>query len=170
MRRLFILLLSFTALTITAQNLKNKYSSRIADDGGIYFIHPVKGFKGTNIKSDLVFDMTYFTTSDSVTFNFTYYDDIASPVDSIEFIDDTNTKLFSADMIFLEPHKKNKWAHRVTSRIPYIFIEDQFRKDKPFILRILLGENAYIFEMKEKEWKKQAPVINKILQVISLNK
>ena len=167
---LFLYLGIFLLSPVSAQDISKKYSSMTGAEGNVYFIHPNKGFKSPEIKDQLEYDITYVTSGDSVTFNFTFYNDQASPVDSIGIISENQPAFFPAGMIYLDAHKKDNWKHRVTSRIPYDYIVTLYNQSYPYQIEVFSKGNKFTFEMKEKEWEKQSKVIKKIFDVIDLNK
>lgn len=171
MKRILLFILSgICCLAISAQDIKKKYSSMTGTDGSVYFIHPFKGFKSSTIKSDMEYDITYPTFRDSVTYNFTFYNQQASPVDSVALITTDKSLTLPASMIFIDVHKKDSWKHRVTVQIPYSFITELYRQATPYTLKIYSKENEYLFEVKDKDWKNQSAIVSKIFQLIDLNK
>lgn len=140
------------------------------DEGTVYFIHPQKGFKDMLTGRDLVYDITYLTNRDSATYNFTFYHKIASPVDSVSFTSNNGLMILPAGMLFIEPYKKDLWKHRVTVKIPNQYIEGLYENTEPYNIRLYSGNNKYEFVMKQKQWKEQSLIVNKIFQLILINK
>lgn len=163
---LFCTILLLCSNFIFGQNIKNKYSSHSNEQGTVYFIYPMKGLKNKDIPSNLEYDLTYNSATDSVTYNFTFYNKVVSPVESIYF--DNPDQKFEAEMLFVEPHK-NDWKLRVSVKLPFEFVKVIYSSKTSYKLFLNTEKGIYEFNQSEKSWQKQADIINKIFDVIKYN-
>lgn len=151
---------------VFAQNIKNKYSFHSGENGSVYFVHPIKALKNESIPSDLEYDLTYNSATDSVTYNFTFFNKIVSTVESISF--NNEPQKFEASMLFVDPHK-NSWKLRATVKLPFEYIKNIYNNTKPYTLMINTNKAEYRFSQNEKNWQKQSAIVNKIFEVIKYN-
>ncbi|NDW18886.1 hypothetical protein D0T53_08165 [Dysgonomonas sp. 216] len=165
---LYSIILLCATINISAQDISKKYLSRIHNDGYLYFIYPMEGFStnDTKAKKDMVFDITYLTTRDSVTYNFTYYTKEASPTDSVFILLPDNERSYvESTMFYVEPKRKN-WEQRASLSIPAEFLNKMYENDLPYKVLVHSKGNSYLYTMKEKDWKKQSAIVRKILESI----
>ena len=163
----FVFLL--VAQSAAAQKLKKYYTSSIESKGAIYYIFPLKGFKNTTSNSSFVYDITYLASNDSATVNFSYFDKNALVLDSMCFTHkDQTCSMQPIKKIFIES-KKSKWHYRYTTKIAFADLKIFF--GVPSNPQISLHSNKGRLQLNEKSrtWKKQAAVITRILELISLN-
>lgn len=166
---LFIVGFLFCSGSISAQNIKGKYSSRSGDEGALYFIHPLDGYKGLNISSKLVYDVTYLSYKDSVTYNFTFENKFVHLIDSVQFSLESKKISVPSEILFMEPDKKNNWIYRISSKIEKTDFHELYQSEQPYRISIFTFGKELIFEIKEKDWQKQSVIVNKILTIIKYN-
>ena len=131
----------------------------------LYFILPQSGFKNNKFNSKFIYDITYLTTNDSVTLNFSYYDKSNRDIDSIMFMCDNSEITSNTEKIFVET-KKKKWHYRYSTQILFTDLNNFYSKpDNP---KIILYSDQEIVELyiKTKHWEKQSSIIRKILTLI----
>lgn len=161
----FFILCSFSVLS---QNVKNKYTSHRTENGSVFFIYPQKGFESKNISEKLEYDITYLSSSDSVTYNFTFVNTVASPVDSVSFKVNERTLTAAAEMLFVSP-QKNKWKHRVSVRIPQGDIKELYNQAVPYNLLLHSAKGDIQFDISQKKWDEHKSIVNKIFEIIKYN-
>lgn len=165
-----ILCLSFVFSTmLLSQNIEKSYTSSVRGEETVYFIYPMKKFKSINAPKELEYDITYNHTQDSITYNFTFfYKEPFSCETVLLKNDDTNINV-SAKMLFIEP-KKDLWIHRVSLKIPYDTFKTFYSSSSPYEIIVNKGTENITFNIKSKDWDKQASIFKRIMQVIELNK
>lgn len=156
---------------INAQKINKKYSSYSNEAGTVYFVHPQKGFKSTELPKDLEYDLTYVSTTDSVTFNCTYFSkENAIKADSMALVSSTGNRISSStEMFFMDTYKGNQWRNRASSKFIATDIVPFYNSQTPFQVIVYSGSKQYTFIMKQGEWNKQMPIVKKIFNLIELN-
>lgn len=157
----------FLILTLNAngQNISKHYTSSIQSNGMLYFILPQSGFKNNKVNSTFIYDITYLTTNDSVTLNFSYYDKSNRDIDSIMFMRDNSEITSNTEKIFVET-KKKKWHYRYSTQILFTDLNNFYSKpDNPKII-LYSGQEIVELYIKTKHWEKQSAIIRKILTLI----
>lgn len=154
---------------VNGQNISKHYTSSLQSNGMLYFILPQSGFKNNKINSTFIYDITYLTTNDSLTLNFSYYDKSNRDIDSIMFMCDTSQITCSTEKIFVET-KKQKWHYRYSTQILFTDLNNFYSQTaNPKI--ILYSEQEIVeLHIKAKHWEKQSSVARKILTLIKHNK
>lgn len=167
-RHLFFVSLLLLTSTINGQNISKYYTSSLQGNGTLYFIFPQSGFNNNKINSKLIFDITYLTTNDTVTLNFSYFDKSNRDIDSVVFIGDNKKYSSSVKKIFIET-KKRKWHYRYSSKILFTDLNIFFiQSDKPKII-LYTQQGVVELTIKARIWKKQSSVTKKILTLIKYN-
>lgn len=172
MKYLYSLILLFLSISVSSQDIKNKYSFRTTDEGSIIFIYPLEGFECNELKKNkkLIYDITHVSNKDSVTINCTYYNENASPADSVFiYFDDKDKTDISFSMIFVQPYKKNYWQQRVSLKISKHLFSDLYKASVPFKIRICSKGHDYLYTIKTKDWIRQTALVNKIMQIAEYN-
>ncbi len=152
-----------------AQKIKKCYVSSIQQKGTLYFIRPQKGFKNKSYGSSFVYDMTCFSSSDSVTLNFSYFDKNNRALDSLCLIGQSKKITALVSKIFVET-KKTKWHYRFTSRILFSDLEIFFNENEIGTMALIDKKNTIPLYASKKRWKKNAAINAKIFQLIRYNK
>ena len=82
------LFLTFLLLSgwLYSQRLSNYYSSFPQENGTLYFLKTDHKFAGPNNKTTLKFDITYLSTGDSATLNFSYFDNKLQKIEQLTFV------------------------------------------------------------------------------------
>lgn len=154
---------------VSAQKIKNHYVSSMQQKGTLYFIRPQKGFKNQELGSRFLYDITCFSATDSVTFNFSYFDKNVRNLDSIYLL--TGSKKFSAPVarIFVET-KKSSWHYRFTARFALNDIQAFFNEKERGTITLVDRSTPIPLRTNKKKWKKYAAINTKIIQLIRYNK
>lgn len=167
-RHLFFVSLLFLTGTINGQNISKFYNSSLQGNGTLYFIFPQSGFHNNKIKSKLTYDITYLTSSDSATLNFSYFDKLDRTIDSVTFI--SNSQKFSSSIkkIFIET-KKTKWHYRYSTNILFTDLNIFFNQADNAKIILHTQQGMVELSIKTKTWKKQSSVTKRILTLIKHN-
>jgi len=167
-RQVFFVLLLLMTSTIYGQNISKHYTSSLQEKGTLYFILPQSGFENKNIKSNLVYDITYSTKNDTVIFNFSYFDKMKRTLDSVALVNVNQRFSSIANKIFIET-KKSEWHYRYSSK--FLFTNINIFFNQPGNPKIILYTEQGMVELKIKTkiWKKQSSVTKKILTLIKYN-
>ncbi|MCC8088305.1 MAG: hypothetical protein LIO79_03445 [Rikenellaceae bacterium] len=172
MRISLLFLLIIGCLSGSSQKINRDYSFLKQQNGNLYFIHPMNGFKSSdkNIKKDMEYDMTYLTATDSVSFIFSVYTYEVAKLDSLRIIDVNGAEIYSTgvEMIYVKPRKKY-WIQRAGITVPYELLSDLYKKDEPYSIVLHGGESEIIYKMAQGKWRSQSDMVNKIFDVIEYN-
>lgn len=163
---LFFLLLFSSA--VKSQNISKHYKSSVEPKGVLYFILPQKGFENNKLNSEFTYDITYLTTNNVATLNFSYYDKAERIIDSVKFI--SGSQKFSANTrkIFVDT-KKSKWHYRYSAECLYSDLCSFFNPENQAKIILYTGQGAVELSIKQKTWKKQSSTTAKILSLIKQN-
>ena len=167
---LFTLLLA-TVFSASAQNLRKKYTSTTGEQGSVYFIYPQDGFTCGELGSnkELVYDITYVTFKDSVTYNFTYRNKQANPVDSVQLrLPSGRTETIVHERLFVEPVKSH-WAHRISLYIPKPCFRELYASEQPYEVLLYTPAGVFNYTIRQNKWNEQRNIVNGVLQVIDYN-
>lgn len=169
--RPFILLILLTVIcsTANAQKISKYFTSSMQDNGVLYFIEPKQEFKSDNENCKLFYDLTYLTTNDTVTFNFTYSDENLREIDRIDLISDDKKISSSTNKIFIES-KKDVWNHRYSAKFLFEDLDSVFQQDSRSSILINYNGQSVLLETQQKRWEKQSEILSKILLMIKANK
>lgn len=168
-RFLMYFALLFLVTPIQGKNISKYYISSMQENGILYFILPQKGFEDKKSGSSLIYDITYLTTKDSVTFNFSYLDKSEKAIDSIALIYEDKQIRSLVQKIFIET-KKEKWNYRYSSNFSYTDIVHFFNQKGNGKIRLYTQQEEVNLCIGKKKWGKISEVTNKILKLISYNK
>lgn len=166
---LFFIFLIATVGVTNAQKLSKYYTSSMQENGVLYFVEPKQEFKNNKENSKFTYDLTYLTTKDTVSLNFTYLDNTFRVIDSISIIQGNKRISSDAGKIFIETHKKF-WKHRYSSNFLFNDINLLFQQEKSPTVVIYYENNSTQLGIKKSKWIKQSAVISKILMLIKANK
>jgi hypothetical protein len=155
--------------TSYAQKISRYYVSSIQSNGTIYFVVPQKGFKNNDMNCNLVYDLTYLSSGDTVLFNFSYFDKSQRQIDSISFCFDNSKCTSKTGKIFVET-KGNMWHYRYTSKISFKDLNTFYNQQSQPKLLLYTQQGEIKLNMTKSRWKTQATRIQKILTLIAYNK
>lgn len=169
-------LLLFTCLffisSAWAQKINKDYLFYPQNGGNLYFILPQKGFKSIDKtdKNGLVYDITYLTSNDSLTFSFTYVNEEICKPEKITILTANNKLLYQgeAQMLFVQPRKKD-WEHRGSFKVPFDKAVEFYVEEEPYQLQIHTNRKDILFQIVANKWKKQRYLINRIFEVMKNN-
>lgn len=159
----------FLSSQLYCQKINKYYSALNQETYILYYIYPLKVFVSEEDKSDFIFDITSLTSSDSAAINFTYFRNKVASSDSISFITDQKKITLPTTKIYLEVQKKNIWSHRFTCKTEFNQLIPLFSSTTPSI-EIFSGDQVFKYQANIRKWKKDAPIVKSILQMINENK
>jgi|SRR5690625_988806 len=164
----FYLLLSFfiSFSFLQAQNINKHFISAQQEEGNLYFVFAQKGFKKK--KLNLTYDLTYLSSKDSITFNFSVKHHSVLKIDSIGLENEDLLLKEASKKLFIETKRRN-WQHRYTSAFSFSDLEKFYEGSFPQMILYTSGEEIKL-DISKSKWKKQSSIIRKILQLIELNK
>ncbi len=158
------------ATTAAAQKIRDRYVSRIEEDGTIYHTLPQTLFAHRQY-GDLTFDITYKTRRPErrATVNFTCSLPGAAPVDSARFTAGEVAFGGPVEKLFVEPGKR-EWTHRYTLSTPvdplFVFFDETAQPARVTLYR---GGESAVYEAKRPAWRSFAPAGHKIFETIRYN-
>ena len=161
-----ILLLSTSFYAIS---IEDRYVMRVVNDGQLYFILPYEIPSSAYRTKAAMADITYLTTTDSVTMNVSVWGKDVLKADSILLITEDDRVVCDFQTFFIEMDGK-LWLHRYSLRYPYADLCRLYSSPSPFILRIYAESKEVQYTYLAKAWKKESVWMNQILQMIMSNK
>ena len=151
------------------QKLTKSYTSAILDSGILYFIFPLDDFQEREEKSRLIFDISYLTSRDSATVNFSYFLSSAHPADSLTLRSGDHVSTCPARKLFMDIENHQKWHHRFTATIHLTDLAHFFQSPFPPEIIIATQDDHLIYRIRKNHWKKQGSIISSIIQIIQAN-
>jgi|SRR5690625_3785580 len=165
-----LLFLSFLLLSnnIYSQDISKHYTSSTQEDGTLYYVLPQKGFKNNKIKSELIYDLTYLTSNETILLNFSYFDKSERKVDSIALFYNNQKATNQVKTLFVKADKK-QWHYRYSSELKFVDMDDFLNQtSKPKIILYTQDEPIELL-IKQRAWKKQSSILKKISTMIKYN-
>ncbi len=171
MKKIFIFtLLIFTAF-VQAKDLSDYFRMMPRQNDLLYFIKPIELSNAERGKEYAEFDITYITSLDSATVNMSIYTPSMLETDSIVL---HGANIYESipkfEIFFVEPEKKLGWVHRYSCLIPFITLQKLYTSETPWELRIYSKGSKLTFQQTMREWEDEADRMNKIINVIRVNK
>jgi hypothetical protein len=164
-------MLVLTANRLSAQAPSKYYVSALQPAGILYFVLPQTNFINPDTKKDFVMDVTYLNSMDTATVNFTYFDNFDREIMGLEKICiayDRWQYQTSVKRIYVDTEKK-QLRYRYTFKIPFNQLV-LFYKAKAPVITITTDLSRSIQIRTVKQWGKNYPVNNQIIQIIQKNK
>lgn len=167
---LFLIVALLACSSLNAQKLSKYYTSKVQEKGELYFLFPHYGFCNRAADSELEYDLTYLTSQDSVTLNFSYIDEHRRSLKSMTFVYAGKKLSNKVHRIFVDS-KKKKWHYRYSTRFSYADLDQLFSQKN--IPSIILGDSKsgdIKLQIKKGKWEKQALIAAKIFELINYNR
>ena len=161
---LMVLICSLPIATF-GQKLSKYYSSRNQEGGNLYFIYPFEDFKNKADGSDFVFDITHRAGTDFATINFTFFSADPLPADSLKISASQVLVSEKAEKLFID-YAKEHWQHRYSIKIDFSELMAIFKTQSQPAIEVISDSIKLVYGVKEKDWKKYADAVNKILYII----
>lgn len=170
MRKLFLLFFFFvSAFAIFAAKLENRYIMKSHKDGQLYFILPYDiPAEEKNIKN-LSADITYLTSSDSVTMNISVWNENELNTDSIVLVGEEYISITDFKTFFIEKDGK-LWLHRYSFRISLEDLVALYSNQLSFALDVHSEKQTIRYLYPIKKWKSEQEWMSQILYIIKRNK
>ncbi len=153
---------------LQAQKIDKHYTSSIQENGTLYFIKTIEGYKNAPKKTSLSFDITYLSSTDSAILNFTYLSNQISQIDSISFIHGNTSTNSVSSKLFIEAEKLN-WEHRYSSKFSFSDIDLIFKSESPAKMRLFYENESMELVISEKTWSKKSEILRRIISMIKAN-
>jgi len=169
---LAIILLIFLlphSLTVSGQKLSNYYTTALLDSGMLYFVFPLDDFQEEDAKSRLIFDISYLSSRDSATVNFSYFYSSVNPAGSLTFQSGDKVTVCPVIKLFIDLENQQKWHHRYTTTIHMSDLASFFRTVLPPEIIITTNDDPLTYRIRKNHWQKQGKIISAILQMIEAN-
>lgn len=156
------------SLDSMCQTLENRYRSHLTSDGITYFFCPKKIGK-TQVIDKFNFDMTYNTTNDTVTINFTIISHMPVTVYSIA-LQNGDGMLYKGNglLTFYRDVRDRKYETRTTSKFSLDRIRNVFSKTAPLSFYVYLSEGIVgTASYSKSQWKRERRQITQIMDLIN---
>lgn len=155
----------------SGQDISKQYTFSYQQDGILYFINPQGDWENKKENAELVYDITYHTMRDSLVFNFSCLSKQNLSPKIITIIIGNDSIISTVDKIFIET-RKSKFHYRYSAKFSFeeFYNMIQTDSDSPHILLSLDQENPLILSINGSKWLKQSYVLQKIFNLIALNK
>jgi hypothetical protein len=169
LRPFFLFLLGiFILLPTQAQRISKYYNSSIQENGLLYFIEPPQEFVSSDGESSLLFDITYLTTDDSATLNFTFIDAAIQKIDSIHFHQPSSHLGSPARKIFVESYK-GIWKHRYSASFSFEELNAFFTQIEEIGASLTFEKGKIELQPAKRKWEKHALILSRVLAMIEAN-
>ena len=173
-RGLYLAIISFlviftTSFTVSGQKISKYYTAALIDSGTLYFIFPLDDFLDDVSKNRLIFDISYLSSRDSATVNFSYFLSSAHPAKALTFKAGDRVTECTPMKLFMDVENHQKWHHRFTTTIHLSDLEQFFQSVMPPEIIIATDDSLYTYRIKKHHWKKQGSIVMSILQMIGAN-
>lgn len=170
MRRKILLLLGLCVCALSyAVKIEDRYVMKTFDGGQIYFIEPFEVPGVAKQAKPMSADITYLTTSDSVTMNISVWTLQELSADSI-VLEGSERMTFTEFQTFFIEREKKWWLHRYSFRYPLSVLNNLYAQSVPFTLSVYSHGQAYEYAYTAKAWPKERDWLTQILHIIATNK
>ena len=170
MKKGILCLLSFLfSLIAYAEKLEDRYVMKTIDNGQLYFVVPYDIPSLTANTKALSADITYLTSSDSVTMNLSVWFIDELMTDSIVLTGATQFVIRDFKTFFIEKDRK-LWIHRYSLQYPMASLAMLYADANPFTIDVCFGSQRITYGYSSKQWKKEQEWMNQIIHIIATNK
>lgn len=153
------------AIDSSAQTIRQRYSSRLTQDGICYFFRKVELSKLENIDK-FVYDMTYLDWNDSVAINFTIHSSIPNAPKVTNIKSGENSFICDKTERYFVDVTNNGYIIRSSAKYHKNDLDKiVFSKDKP-IFCFQLGNTEASATYSDSAWKKDSKKLQSILNLI----
>jgi hypothetical protein len=152
---------------LSAQKISKYYTSSLQSNGTLYFIFEQSGFKSGS--DDFLYDITYLSTAENATFNFSYFDKAEYEFEKIGWVIKADTLVLPLKKIFIET-KKNKWHYRYSAYPVFSMLTNFFNQSEPPAIILFSKKNNISLCIAKSKWKKTSSITKKIFTLINHNK
>lgn len=156
------------SIVTSAQKISKFYTSSLQANGMLYFFKPQKGFAGSGSHGKLINDVTLFAKSDSLTFNFSYFDKTALQLEQISFVSATHTITVPLQKLYVET-KKNNWHYRYSARLLQKSLQLFYASDKIPGIILQTNQGEILLSVSKRQWQKIAGRNRRLFTLVALN-
>lgn len=168
-RYLLVLFMLLNVSMAFAQSAEGRYSSRLTQDGAIYFIMPHSIKDLSHIKK-FEYDITLLNWTDSATVNFTFESDLMSLPENFSLKSGDKTYPCSSySPLFIDIRKKH-YEIRITSKFLVSDIETIFSAPWPPVFSFTQGQTDVRATYKQKAWDKDRKKLSDIIHLFKYSK
>lgn len=161
-----ILLISLSGY---AQSAEGRYSSRMTQDGTLFFIMPQKLGRCEGLRN-FEYDMTLLNWSDSMTINFTFESPMMVKPEDLKIISDSCVFECNSYKLLFTDVKKERYEIRVTSKYPVSVFESILKTLTPPVFSFSQDGVVRTASYKESSWRKERKKFNDIFQIYLYSK
>ena len=164
-------LILFVVLSGVSQNISKQYIVSQQEDGLLYFIDSQEGWNNKKVKAELIYDITYNTSNDSLVFNFSLLTKQNIYPEGICVINGSDSLSNQVNKIYIDT-QKSKYHYRYTT----IFTFDDFYTlikhgtSRALIIIYLKNNDPVVLTISKNQWLKQRKILEGIFNLIALNK
>lgn len=164
-------LLSIIVIPASAQDISKYYIASYQEDGILYFINPMGDWKNSKENADFSYDITYHTANDSMVCNFSLLTQVNSAPQLITVKIGEKSLVSKCDKIFIET-KKSRYHYRYTAVMDFEAFDNlvQSGSGEASVVISLENQQGIVLTIAQSKWQKQHDILQKIFNIISLNK
>ncbi|MCO5247716.1 MAG: hypothetical protein M9887_02035 [Chitinophagales bacterium] len=167
-KSILLLMLFMLSYSLYAKKIQSYYTTLVQEDGTLYHIYSLYEYPAHNKKAVLNFDLTYKTSQDSVTINYSIVDKAPILAKSISLETSKEKIELLTNRLFIEK-KKSRWISRYTSIVGKNQIVNIINDSEPLNIIVEQENQKLKFEINGKKWSKQRKITQQIFSIISLN-
>lgn len=167
-RQLTFIIPLLLCTTVVAQKIGGYFVSKSDESGTVYFLESQKIFAAST-GDQLEYDLTTRDDSDSISMNFTYRTDSATPIDSIRIESPSVTFGGKVNKLFIEPERK-VWAHRyIYTGLRSDIISLYKDSDSTPSITLYSGDDILRYDAIQSKWRRYTPIGSRIFEMIDVN-
>lgn len=154
----------------SAQRVRHTYTSHLDSSGTLYYLYPIKDFKGKQAK--FTFDITCHTTWDSAVLRFTLVEPERVEAESLELLDAEIAAPLPVKRMFVD-RKGKKWSQRYEATLPLRdlrrWVDDAAGKHASRIRLNMKGGRTESLRAGS-AWPKRAAKLQVVMELVELNR
>ncbi|MEA3476940.1 MAG: hypothetical protein U9R60_02080 [Bacteroidota bacterium] len=166
-----VYLILFVVLSGVSQNISKQYIVSQQEDGLLYFINPQEGWNSKKVKAELIYDITYNTSNDSLVFNFSLLTKQNIYPEGICVINGSDSLSSQVNKIYIDT-QKSKYHYRYTTIFTFDDYYTLIKHDtsQALIIIYLKNNDPVVLTISKNQWLKQRDILVRIFNLIALNK
>jgi hypothetical protein len=157
------------SLAVHGQKLNKYYTSSIIEGGTLYFVFPFGDFQEATTKTPLIFDISYISSRDSATLNFSYFHSSALPASSLILKSADIVVTCPARKLFIDLENHQKWHHRYSTTVRMSDLSRFFQSAIPPEIIVTTDDGPLLYRIGKGRWNKQGRIVSSIVQMIQAN-
>lgn len=166
---LSVLLLSILSVGVNAKDPASSLIIKSAGDETLIFVKQSKMLKvkGSGTRTDMLLDVTYTSSNDSIAIKSTHLTDTPIQLDSVTIETGTLTRRHPLEKIYIEPDGR-KWESRLCFNISRSDLLEMISSETP--PKFIYGtEPSLTYQDNHKSWEKRISVFKLMLDIIEYN-